>query len=95
MEWNGKWNGMKRKFWCGIWKMPEWNVMEDFKNGIEDNLPHFHTNSILDLQKNIYGCRVMINNIVTEVFHFNIFAYYLSTNRGTLVVFIEQTLYTK
>ena len=32
----------------------------------------------------------MINNIVTEVFNFNIYAYYLSTNRGTgtLVVYI-------
>ena len=49
MVWNGKWNGMERKFWYGIWKMPEWNGMEDFKNGMEDNLPYFHTNSILDL----------------------------------------------
>ena len=49
MEWNGKWNGMERKFRYGIWKMPEWNGMEDFKNGMEDNLPYFHINSILDL----------------------------------------------
>ena len=36
--------GMKRKFRYGIWKMPEWNGMEDFKNEIEDNLPfQFHT----------------------------------------------------
>ena len=28
--------------------MPEWNGMEDFKNGMKDNLPYFHTNSILD-----------------------------------------------
>ena len=48
MELNGKWNGMERKFWYGIWKMPEWNGMEDFKNGMEDNLPYFHTNSILN-----------------------------------------------
>ena len=60
---------MERKFWYGIWKMPEWNGIEDFKNGMEDNLPYFHTNSILDralyLQKNAYRCRVVINNIVT------------------------------
>ena len=38
------WNGMERKFRYGIWKMPEWNGMEDFKNGMEDNLPYqFHT----------------------------------------------------
>ena len=35
----------------------------------------------------------MINNIATEIFNFNIYAYYLSTNRGTLVVYVEQTVY--
>ena len=54
MEWNGKWNGMERKFRYGIWKMPEWNGMEDFKNGMKDNLPNFHTNSILDFVHCIY-----------------------------------------
>ena len=54
MEWNGKWNGMERKFRYGIWKMPEWNEMEDFKNGMEDYLPYFHTNSILDFVHCIY-----------------------------------------
>ena len=54
MEWNGKWNGMERKFRYGVWKMPEWNGMEDFKNGMEDNLPYFHTNSILDFVHCIY-----------------------------------------
>ena len=79
--------------------MPEWNGMEDFKNGMEDNLPYFHTNSIytrfcaLYLQKNTYQCQVVLNNIVTEVFNFDIYAYYLSTNRSTLVVYIVQTLY--
>ena len=34
-----------------------------------------------------------MNNIVAEVFNFNIYAYYLSTNRGTLVVYIAQTVY--
>ena len=34
-------NGMERKFRYEIWKMPEWN-------GMEDNLTYFHTNSILD-----------------------------------------------
>ena len=58
MEWNRKWNKMERKFRYGIWKMPQWNGMEDFKNGMEDNLPYFHTSSILDfahIQKNEYG----------------------------------------
>ena len=30
---------------------------------------------------------------VTEVMNFNIYAYYLSTNCGTLVVYIAQTVY--
>ena len=40
------------------------------------------------MQKN-----TVINNIVTQVFNFNIYAYYLSTNRGTLVVYIAQKVY--
>ena len=35
--------------------MPEWNEMEDFKNRIEDNLPYFHTNAILDFVHSIYS----------------------------------------
>ena len=38
-------NGMERKLRYGIWRMPEWNGIEDFKNGMEDNLSYFHTNS--------------------------------------------------
>ena len=30
------------------------NGMEDFKNGMEDNFPYFHTNSILDFAHGIY-----------------------------------------
>ena len=54
MVWNGMENGMERKFRYGIWKKPEWNGMEDFKNGMKDNLPYFHTNSILDFVRCIY-----------------------------------------
>ena len=36
---------------------------------------------------------MVINNFVTKVFNFNIYAYYLSTNRGTSVVYIAQTVY--
>ena len=73
-----KWNG----------RFQEWNGRQS------SILPfQFHTRfRALHLQKNICcGCRVVINNIVTEVFNFNIYAYYLSTNRGTLVVYIAQT----
>ena len=79
-----------------VWNMPEWNGMEDFKNGMEDNhLPYqFQTRfRTLYLQKNTYRCRVVSNNIVTEVFNFNINAYHLSTNCGTLVGYIAQTVY--
>ena len=41
-------NGIELKFRYGIWKMPEWNRMEDFKNEMEDNLPYFQSNIILD-----------------------------------------------
>ena len=34
--------------------MPERNGMEDFKNGMEDNLPYFQTNSIQDFVHGIY-----------------------------------------
>ena len=34
---------IERKFWYGLWKIPKWNEKEDFKNGMEDNLPYqFH-----------------------------------------------------
>ena len=35
------WHGIERKFRYEISKMPEWNGMKDFKNGMEDNLPYF------------------------------------------------------
>ena len=94
MEWNGMENGME---WNGNFGMEYGRCqigMEDFKNGTEDNLPYFHTNSILDLghcihKKNTYRCRVVIDNIVTEVFNSNIYAYYLSINRNTLVFILR------
>ena len=49
-----EWNKMERKFRYGLWKMPGWNGMKDFKNGMEDNLPYFHTNFILDFAHGIY-----------------------------------------
>ena len=86
MEWNGKWNG---NFGMEDARM-EWNGRFQEWNGRQSSiLPYqFHTRfRALYLQKNTYRCRVVINNIVTEVFNLNIYAYYLSTNRGTLVVY--------
>ena len=67
MEWKIEWDG---NFGMEYGRCQ--NGMEDFKNGMEDNLPYFHTKlhspfCALCLQKNIYQCRVVINNVVTEV----------------------------
>ena len=53
MELKMEWNGTE----ISVWNMEdaiEWNGMEDFKNGMEDNLPYFHTNSILHFVDCIY-----------------------------------------
>ena len=47
-------NEMEGKFRQRKWKIPKWNGMEDFKNGIEDNLSYFHINAILDFEHCIY-----------------------------------------
>ena len=83
MEWNGKWNGTEISVWNMEDARMEWNGRFQKWNGRQSSiLPYqFHTKfRSLYLQKNTYRCRVVINNIVTEVFNFNIYAYYLSTN---------------
>ena len=92
MEWN--------ETEISVWNMEdarmEWNERFQEWNGRQSSLlPYqFHTRfRTLYLQKNTYRCRVVINNFVTEVFNFDIYAYYLSTNCGTLVVYIVQTVY--
>ena len=47
-------NGMERKFRYGIWKMPEWNGVEEFMNGMNDNRLYFHINSVVDFAQCIY-----------------------------------------
>ena len=57
----------------------EWNRRFQEGNGRQFSILsyQFHTRfCALYLQKNTYRCRVVINNIVTEVFNFNIYAYY-------------------
>ena len=39
MAWYGMERKMERKFRYGIWKMPECNGMEDFKNGRQSSIP--------------------------------------------------------
>ena len=90
MEWNGNFGMEYRRCQNGM----EWKISR--MNGRQTSiLPYqFHTRfCALNSQKNTYRCWMVINNIVTEVFNFNIYEYYLSTNRGTLVVYIAQTVY--
>ena len=82
------WNGMEISIWNMEDARMEWNGRFQEWNGRQSSiLPYqFHTRfCALYLQKNTYRYRVVINNIVTEVFNFNIRAYYLSTNRGSLL----------
>ena len=96
MVWNGKCNGTEISVWNMEDAKIEWNgIFQNWNGRISSILPYqSHTRfCVLYLQKNTYRCRVVTYNIVTEVFNFNIYAYYLSTNRGTLVVCIAQTVY--
>ena len=91
-----KWNGTEISVWNMEDVRMEWNGRFQEWNGRQSSiLPYqFHTRfRAFYLQKNTYRCRVVINNIVTEVFNFNIYTCYFSTNRGTLVVYIAQTVY--
>ena len=97
MEWKMEWNGTEISVWNREDARMEWNGrFQEWSERQSSILPYqFHTRCrALYLQKNTYRCGVVINNIVTEVFNFNIYAYYLSTNRGTLVVYIAQTVST-
>ena len=92
MEWSGTeisvWNMEDARMeWNG--RFQEWNWRQS------SVLPYqFHTRfRALYLQKNTYRCRVVINNIVTEVFNFDVYAYYLSTNCSSLVLYIALTAY--
>ena len=97
MEWKEKWNGTEISVWNMEHARMEWNGRFQEWNGRQSSIfPYqFHIRfCALYLRKNRYRCRVVISNIVTEVFNnFNIYAYCLSTNRGTLVVYIAQTVY--
>ena len=91
MEWKMDWNETEISVWTMKDATKDWNERFQEWNGIQSSiLPYqFHTRFFeLYMQKN-----TVINNIVTQVFNFNIYAYYLSTNRGTLVVYIAQKVY--
>ena len=91
-----EWNGTEISVWNMEDARMEWNGRFQEWNGRQPSiLPYqFHTRfRAFYLQKNTYQCWVVINNIVTEVFNFNIYTYYLLTNCGTWVVYIAQTVY--
>ena len=96
MKWNGKWNGTEISVWNMEDARMEWNGRFQEWNGRQSSIlpyqfqPRF---CALYLQKNTYRFRVVMIDVVTEVFNFNIYAYYLSTNRRTLVLYIAQTVY--
>ena len=91
MEWQMEWNwnfGMEYgRYQNGM----EWKILRmEWKTIFHTSIPDFeHCIN----RKIWYGCRIVINNIVKEVSNFNIYAYYLSTNRGTLLMYIAQTAY--
>ena len=71
---------MEQKFRYEIWKMSERNGIFQEWNGRQSSvLPYqFHIRfRALHLQKNTHRCRVVINNIVREVFNFNTYQYHL------------------
>ena len=96
MEWKMEWNGTEISVWNMEDARMEWNGRFQEWNGRQSSiLPcQFHTRfRALYLQKNTYRCRVVINNIVKEVFNFNICAYYFRQIVVLMVVYIAQTVY--
>ena len=99
MEWNGMENGME---WNGNFGMEygrcqngmEWKISRMERKTIFHtslSIPYLISCSVFT-QKYNTDVRLVINNIVTEEFNFNIYAYYLLTNCGTLVVYFAQTV---
>ena len=77
MVWNGKRNGTEISVWNIEDARMEWNGRFQEWNGRQSSIVtyQFHARSrALYLQKN-NGCRVVTNNIVTQVFNFNIYGY--------------------
>ena len=80
-----------------VWKMEDarmdTNGRFQERNGRQSSIPIPYQISCIVFTEKYIPMSGSDNNIVTEVFNFNIYAYYLSTNRSTLVVYIAQTLY--
>ena len=76
--------------------MAEWNRRFQEWNGKQYSIPDFVHCIFRKTYRYtciLYGFWVVIDGIVGEEFHFHIYAHYLWTNCGTLIVFFAQTVY--
>ena len=76
MEWKIEWNETEVSVWNMEDARMKWNGRFQEWNGRQSSiiLYQFHSRfCTLYLQKNTYRCRVVINNIATEVFNINIY----------------------
>ena len=91
MEWNGNFGMEYGRCQNGMeWKISRMERKTIFHTSL--SIPYLISCSVFT-QKYNTDVRLVINNIVTEEFNFNIYAYYLLTNCGTLVVYFAQTVY--
>ena len=80
MEWSGmengmEWNGNFGKEYGRCQNGMEWKISRmEWKTILYTSIPIPYYICALYLQKNTYRCRVVVNNIVTEVFNFIIYA---------------------
>ena len=79
MVWNGIENEIEWKGNFGMEYRRCQNGMEDFKNGMEHNLPYFHTISILDFAHGIYR-KVNTDSMITKNMWKRFAANHLSKN---------------
>ena len=80
MEWKMEWNGTEISVWNMEDARMESNGRFQERNERQSSILPYQLHirfRALYLQKNTYRCRVVINNIVTEVFNFNIYACYV------------------
>ena len=99
MEWNEMENGME---WNGNFGMKygrcqngmEWKISRmEWKTIFHTSIPIPYLISCIVFTEKYIPLSGSDKNIFTEVFNFNICAYYLSTYHSTLVVYIAQTVY--
>ena len=82
---------MLRKFLYGSQKLPEWYERFQEWNGKQSStsIP-YRSSRMVFTEKYI---RIVINNILTELFKISVLFHYLSTNHDTSIVSIAQTFH--